>query len=85
MKKNLLILMILLSSCSLFSAKLDTTKYDLTYTNTWNIEFQNLVNDYAKLELKNLESEFQVFKEKWEKISEKIQKFFIFQMIKKVK
>ena len=71
MKKNLLILMILLSSCSLFSAKLDTTKYDLTYTNTWNIEFQNLVNDYAKLELKNLESEFQVFKEKWEKISEK--------------
>lgn len=63
--------MILLSSCSLFSAKLDTTKYDLTYTNTWNIEFQNLVNDYAKLEFKNLESEFQVFKEKWEKISEK--------------
>lgn len=63
--------MILLSSCSLFSAKLDTTKYDLIYTNTWNIEFQNLVNDYAKLEFKNLESEFQVFKEKWEKISEK--------------
>lgn len=63
--------MILLSSCSLFSAKLDTTKYDLTYTNTWNLEFQNLVNDYAKLEFKNLESEFQVFKEKWEKISEK--------------
>ena len=71
MKKNLLLLMIFLSSCSLFSAKLDTTKYDLTYTNTWNIEFQNLVNDYEKLELKNLESEFQVFKEKWEKISEK--------------